>query len=362
MKKILLLSGHLFESKRNANFHHIANACANNGNEVTFCTVPNSINTLITQKHNIKNRIMSYFYALYPKKVGNINVTSYISLAYPVNKIFNLNSLLLWFFNHGYSTILKEKYDVVIIENGIPLLLFDKLKQLNTNAKFTYRVSDPVKKDMGWPEFLELENRIIDKFDLISTPASLITKKLLKQYPSCNIQTHYHGIDIDYFTQDFNNPYEKYSNLQKHFIFVGASKLDELFINIASNISENYIFHVIGPFEENIKKDNVIYYGEIRYEETIKYIKNADICLQTLIKFPYCEIYERTLKYTQYSFFKKAILAPYYMKLKDKNVFNYDTTEESINFAISKALASNLETLDNSWIKTWNEIAIELCE
>lgn len=361
MKKTLFLSGHLFESKRQANFHHIANACADNGNEVTFCTVPNSINTIITQKHNIKNRIKSYFYALFPKKIGKINATSYISFAYPLNKSSGLNNLLLWFFNHGYSAILKKNYDVVVIENGIPLLLFEKLKQLNPNAKFTYRVSDPVKKDMGWSGFLKLEDRIISHFDIISTPAFLITKRLLEQYPSINIQTHYHGIDKHYFLQNFENPFEKYHNTNKHFVFVGASKLDELFLNIASNISEEYIFHIIGPFEKNIQKKNVIYYGEMKYEETIKYIKYADVCLQTLVRFPYCELYEKTLKYTQYSFFKKPILAPEYMELKDENVFNYVLTQESINNSISKSLNANFDMLDISWIKTWNEIAMEIC-
>ena len=60
MKKILFLSSHLFESKRQANFHHIAKACAdNNDNDVTFCTVLNSINTLLKQRHNVKSRIKS---------------------------------------------------------------------------------------------------------------------------------------------------------------------------------------------------------------------------------------------------------------------------------------------------------------
>ena len=362
MKQVLFLSGHLFESKRHANFHHIAKACAENENSVTFCTVPNSINTLLTQKHNIKNRIFSYWYALFPKKLNRLTVTSYISFAYPLNSTPKLNKLLLWFFNHGYSKVLKNNYDVVIIENGIPLLLFEKLKKLNPVAKFTYRVSDPIKIGEGWSGFLKYEKSVIEEFDLVSTPATLITKRLQTQYPRVNLKTHYHGIDKTLFSQKYVHPFISYVENNKHFVFVGASKLDTEFIKIASTISDDYIFHIIGPFEDQVARENVKYYGEMKFEATIAYIQQADVCLQTLVRFPYCEVYERTLKFTQYSFFKKPILAPYYMELKDANVFSYTLDNISIKDAINKALNYDSRDLDTSWIKTWGEIAEELYE
>jgi len=362
MKKILFISGHLYMSKRHANFHHITKACAENGNEVTFCTVPNSLSTLLKQNHNQTERFKSYLYAFFPKKVDNIKVSSYVSLMYPLNKSSKLNSLFMWLLQHGYSKTFNTEYDVVVIENGVSLLLFDKLKRLNPKAKFVYRVSDPIKKDNGWQGFLEYENRVIQQFDVISTPASLITKRLLEQYPSAKIKTHYHGIDKNFLLESFPDPYEQYPKNVKHFIFVGASKMDFEFLKIASNVSNNYLFHIIGPFKEIIKNDNIIYYGEIQFEKTIPFIKHADICMQTLVKFPYSELYERTLKFTQYSFFEKPILAPEHMRLKDKNVFSYINTDASIKNAIEKSLEFSSTNFDTAWIKSWNEIAMELCE
>jgi hypothetical protein len=149
---------------------------------------------------------------------------------------------------------------------------------------------------------------------------------------------------------------------RKNFIFVGASKLDIEFLKIASKISKNYLFHIIGPFNPIIENENIIYYGEMKFEETIKYIQYADVCLQTLIKFPYSEMYERTLKFTQYSFYKKPIIAPKHMELKENNVFTYTNEVTSITIALKDAIAFDMTSYDNSWIKTWEEISMELCQ
>jgi len=362
MKKVLFLTVHLFMSKRNANFHHLAKACANNGNEITFCTVPNSINTLIQRSDNRKERVKSFYYSLFPKILNNIEITSYISLLYPLNNTPFINGLLNFFFQYGYSSSFKRKFDYIIVENGIPLLLVEKLKKINPNAKFIYRVSDPIKKDVGWKGFLELESKIIEQFDLISTPASLITKKLKEQYPNVKILTHYHGINKKLFLKQYKNPYMEHYGERKNFIFVGASKLDIEFLKIASKISKNYLFHIIGPFNPIIENENIIYYGEMKFEETIKYIQYADVCLQTLIKFPYSKMYERTLKFTQYSFYKKPIIAPKHMELKENNVFTYTNEVTSITIALKDAIAFDMTSYDNSWIKTWEEISMELCQ
>jgi 2-beta-glucuronyltransferase len=361
MKQVLFLSGHLFMSKRHANFHHLAKACSQNGNSVTFCTVPNSLITLLIQNHNKLERLKSYFYAFFPMKQNGIHVTSYISLMYPLNKGSKLNSLFMWLFQYGYSKTFQTEYDVIIIENGIPLLLFEKLKQLNPSSKFVYRVSDPIEKNMGWEGFLEFENRIVDQFDMVSTPTSSITERLREQYPSVNIETHYHGINKELFSKDYANPYLKYSAKKINFVFVGASKMDFEFLDIASTLLDDYIFHIIGPFEHVIQKENIIYYGEMKFEETIQYIKYADICLQTLVPFTYSDLYERPLKFTQYSFFKKPILSPEHMNLKDKNAFSYLNTADSIQYAINEACKFDSLSFEISWIKSWNEIAKELC-
>jgi len=358
MKKVLFLSGHLYNSKRQANFHHIASACVENGHNVTFCTVPNSFTTLLRQRHNYMERLKSFIYAIFPKVINNIEVSSYISVVYPYQKTTRLNKLIEYLFYHGYSKSINKPFDVIIFENGIPFLLYSKLKVINPNARFIYRVSDPVYKHKLVAFY---EKKFINQFDIVSTPSASITQNLQDQYPEANIHTHYHAINKALFLKEYINPYTKFKSSSIHFVFVGASKLDYDFLKIASSLSENYIFHIVGPFEQKINKPNIQYYGELKFENTIPFIKYADICMQTLIKFPQCETFERTLKFTQYSFFKKPILSPEYMKINEINSFNYKLTNDSIDKAIKDGLDFKHENFDISWIRSWTEIADDLC-
>lgn len=358
MKKILFVSSQIFITKKKANFHHLAIASSKNA-EVWFCTIPNGLNTLLLERKQRKLRYKTFFYAFSPKKHENVNVTSYVSLAAPQNRDIALNKVLKLLFPVGYSSVLKKKYDIVIFDNGVPLFLFEKLKRKNPQSKFIYRVSDPARDNVSWSE---IEKKAIHQFSLISTPSLSITNTLKEKYNLTNIKTHYHGINKELFQKECNNPYKQYSNGKKHFIFVGVSKFDSEFLSIASDISPDYIFHIIGPIDQKVKRDNIVYYGEMGFEKTIPFIKYADVGLQTLEKFPNCTLYEKTLKFTQYTFFKKPILSPVCMELKDANNFSYENTTVSIQKAINMALKFDTSKIDRSWIKSWDEIAMELCE
>ena len=356
-KKILFLSGHLYFSKRKAGFHHLANAAlALKTFNVTFLTAPNSILTIFKKDPNRKERNLSIKYAFLPYSKDNLTASSYFSLAHNVTTdIFQSIQNLL--FKIGYSKVLSKKYDYVVFESGVSLFLFDRVKKYNPNAKFIYRVSDDLEMLNHKILLLDQEERLLDKFDLISSPSNYITNRLKGLNQNIRIKNHYHGIDKPLFDSCSKNPYNNdYINL----IFVGTGYLDEEFLKIVKNINNNWIFHIIGSFTNQIESVNIIYHGEMPFIDTLDYIKYADVGMQIRNNVKGIEILEKSLKFIQYSYFKLPILAPKYMKLKDVNVFSYEHNRDNIVIEIEKCLKFEKSDYDNSWISSWDEVLGEI--
>lgn len=380
--KILMLTGHIYSSKRKAGFHHLAKALMDQNNEVTFCTAPNSIlevgdsilDVMFSSKdaYTVESRLVSFFQAAFPKKHEKLVETSYISLAaniqksksklsfiYRFNDIVDVDRLLKEIFLHGYCKSFSERYDVIIFESTNGLLLFDHLRRKNPDAKLVYRVSDDLEVVNGIQEVIQHEQKILPEFNLISSPSNQITNKLRSKSPLARIITQYHGIEKSLFDKDYPNPY---SDNGKNFVFVGSGFLDEEFLNLVSELDRNWTFHIIGNLPRPVESANIRYYGEMPFIETIPYLKHADCGLQIRSYTPGIETLEKSVKFIQYTYLKLPIIAPKYMSLEDFHVFSYDHNLESIEQAIYESLSFDREYVDRSWIQSWEDIAREILE
>lgn len=378
---ILMLTSHIYDSKKQAGFHHLANSFLGMGSYVTFCTVPNSIleisNSIISTFFQKSDRqifyicCLSILYSIVPKKQGKLTKTSYISFIYnfsesssylsflyKIRGIVNLDNLLRKIFLHGYSETFSNKYDVIIFESTVGLFLFDKLQKFNPNAKLIYRVSDDLELFDPFKGLIDYEKMIINKFDLISSTSSIITKKITAIMVNPNkIITQYHGIDKQKYDQKYRYPYDKN---KKNLVFVGTGFMDEEFLKIVSNINQDWMFHIIGNLPKPVISQNIIYYGEMPFDETIPYLKFADVGLQIRSNSKGIETLEKSLKFIQYTYLKLPIIAPKYMNLNDTHIFSYEHTKESIENAINQALSFNHKLVDSSMIMSWDEIATEM--
>lgn len=352
-----MLTYHMYNSKKKAGFHHLAKSFLNNGYNVTFCTVENSILDILAAKSNKRERYLTTLYSIAPKSMNGLTISSYLSLISPIKNTQTLNPLFQNIYMKGYSKVLSFSYDIVIFESTNGLFLFDKFKKNNPNAKFIYRVSDDLELVNGTKEIISHENSILPKFDLISTPSLSITKKLKLKSPKIKIITQYHGIEKEIYEKKYLNPYDQ---TKKNFVFVGTGFMDDGFLKIAADINSNWVFHIIGNLPQPVISQNIIYYGEMLFDETIPYLKHADVGLQIRSNSKGIETLEKSLKFIQYTYVQLPIIAPKYMNLKDSHVFSYEHTKESIVDAINKALSFNRELVDRSTILSWNEIAEEM--
>lgn len=352
------MTSHLYDSKKKAGFHHLAKSFLNRGYNVTFCTVPNTLISIIIEKSNKKVRCLSILYAIIPKIEKKIIKTSWISLFHPLFITPKLNIFFKKTLVNGYSKVFSKSYDIIIFESNNGLFLFDILKTKNPDAKFIYRASDDLELVSGIRELIDHETMILSRFDLISTPSLGITKKFKsKTTMDLNIITQYHGIDTCIYDKDYPNPYD---NTKKNFVFVGTGFLDYKFLDLVSNINDKWEFHIIGNLQKLVNGKNITYYGEMPFEKTIPYLKFADVGLQTRSYSEGISTLEKSLKFVQYTYLNLPIIAPKYMCLNESHVFSYEHNIESIKDSIYSALNFDRRTVDRSWVRSWDEIVLEL--
>lgn len=363
MLKITFLTYHYYNSRRKAGFHHLARAYSKLGHSVSFITLPFSLLSIL--RNDIKSK-EKFFLKNLIKNMEFERVRSIVnfSFSHPVDRGSEYVAKFLnfcFYLNKKCKNEIKEA-DVIIFESTIGIIFFNEIKSLNQRAKLIYRMSDDM-DEMQIPKFvIEYQNKILPLFDLVSVPSYYMYTKYSKISPN-NISIDYHGIDKDKFDKPLINPYSP--NTINH-IFVGMSHLDENFINIASAIFPNHFFHIIGPFKNKCKRDNVIYYGVLPFEDTIPYINYATTGLSTLLSVnpSLISTFTDSLKIIQYTYCKLPIIVPRIMYHPSRNNFFYYEYNDnnSIEKAIKDALEYDTNKINNFHIYTWEELALKLLE
>ncbi len=360
MKRVVLITGHYWHSKRKAGFHWLADAFWRQGWEVVFLTAPISWLSVIRKDYRLSYPVLQQANQLLPLQ---LRMWSYIWFTpwHPANLRWNFLNYL----SHGWFRLYSKlplgsveaeiiNADLFIFESTPALLLFTRFKKLNPHAQFIYRVSDDLRLLRNHPVVLETEKQIAPQFDLVSVPSRHIYQ-LFAELP--NLQLHFHGIRKDLFQKEYPNPY--LCKDTPNIIFVGNSYFDYAFLEQASQLFPDWQFHIIGPIPNLPPKPNVIAYGELPFTETVPYIKHADIALQTLAYSPGSEAFTDSLKVIQYTYCQLPIIAPAYLSSPRSHVFYYQPgNASSIHKALTLAQSYNRSQIPTDDIYSWEELIL----
>lgn len=353
-KKVILFTEHYYLSSNKAGFHWIAKAFAEKLYDVIIITTPISLLN-IKKKAYLKNNLKS----LNKIKKVDSHIKEYIlfSLLHPIEikikwKIINeivkyiMAMIRLIYKNTLFDQKIKyeiENADIIVFESSLALLFIERIKKFNKYAKYIYRVSDDLR-------FLKIDDYVRRKekmmsfqFDIVSVPSLYIYQKFM-DYKVKNVYLQKHCINKKMFDLNVENPY---TNNNINAIFVGMSHLDFNFIDIASSYYEDIKFHIIGPFKKQIKRNNIIYYGVMKFENTIPYIKYADIGLATRSDANHVEMLSDSLKILQYEYCHVPIIIPDKINKNGNYIFKYKYNNES---SIIKAIKLAIETKKNTCI------------
>ncbi len=362
-KKAVLLTFHCRHSKRQAGFHQLAKSLRNKDWETLFFTAPYS--WISKFRKDYRTQYIQPEETNWLMRNGDGDCSFVLkTFWHPVNLRHSILNLLLTPLFKSYDRFLSGKAldymrraDLFIFESTASLLFFDKLKRLNPSAKMIYRVSDDLRLLKAHPIVLEAEKRYAPKFDLISSPSAFLHRRFERLDQS---YLDYHGLRRDLYDKCYDNPYD---SSVINAVFIGQAHLDYDFLRLASQKKPDWKFHVIGPLSPDYQADNIIYYGEKPFRETIPYIKHADVGLHTLKFRPGARSFTDSLKVIQYTYCRLPIVAPEYLKCDRENFIYYRPDDRtSIAVALEKAVKFDRESIDTANIHTWDELVETLLE
>lgn len=353
--KVVLITGHEYDSPRKTGFHFWADILSERGDQVDFLTVGQSKMTGIIGNHKVFPGPHNEWVF---KKTG-LRKFVWMPLFHPFKlKLSILTRLSTPFFSWAYPAMLPKKFkdgvkdaDAFIVEVGAGLLLVKTLHKLCPNARFIYTVSDRLSTLNAHPALEEAEKKVLPLFSRIRVPAAMMAE----DYVGYKVKYIAQGIDKNVFVQRYASPYTK----PKNAVSVGDMLFDSHAIETMAQNFPDWTFHVFGR-RATVKnpKPNIICYGEKPFDQITPYIQNADIALA-----PYrneasaAYLSQSSLKMFQYSYCALPIVAPSFAAVSRDHAIGYDPDDPAtIVEAFQKAMDYDRSTIDTDNILDWNQV------
>ncbi|HZZ81696.1 MAG TPA: hypothetical protein VFE62_24555 [Gemmataceae bacterium] len=357
MPRVVFITSHYLNSDRKAGFHWLAEALWRRGWHVLFFT--ESLSWLSFLRRDARCR-----YALEPHRLCTVRerMASYVWLTpfHPINMRSNianrLSAPLLRLYSRfslGEAEPEIARADLFIFDSDHGLFLVDRFKELNPRARFVYRVSDDIRMMGHHPLLPAQEDRVLDRFDLVSVPSAKLCERIGEV-----ATLHHHGLDKTLFDEPHANPYRTPT---PNALYVGKHHFDADFMTRAVRLLPDWSFHVFGAVSPLPGAVNLTCHGERPFAELVPYLQHADIGLQCIAYTPGAEAFTDSLKMFQYTYCRLPIVAPAFLRTDRPHVFYYEPGDDaSICQALLTARNYNRSQISTTDVLTWDELAQKL--
>lgn len=361
MKKIVFITTHNWDTKRQGGFHKFAEACVLAGYETVFFSFPRPYYGLFMHREQLNKNIIK---TLKKGKIYNVNGTeNYIlNVTFPTFRLPDSAGKILpsafmnWCLSHSFVSFkhFAKKYlkgtDCFVFESCEGVYFIDKLKKLFSSAKMIYRPSDPMVYASIPERVKKMEQNILYKADL----SLIVNQEGVEAYRKCipdfDSKVKYeilsNGIDINSYEKTYECP--ELLKKENTILYVGAWEVEWNLIFKAAETNPEFNYIVVCPnypnaavLEKCKKYNNVQYVPGISPAEVPAWITNCSV-----VMIPYkTDFYKDrplgiTAKYYQAMAAQKPIVAycdtP---KLKDAGVpvtYSYSDFINEIQKAVAK--------------------------
>lgn len=359
-KRYLIITAHHdYRTPRRSSIHFIADELARRGS-VRFFSLRYSrlsqrkgdIRTVIDERSNrveLHNGVECF---LWKTPIHPFNMRK---------KLFRMvEDAIFWIYEHTPSPVMVswiKEADVIIYESGIAPIYFQLAKRLNPSARHIYRGSD----DLDTINVAAYARR---KFAVVAKKMDalcLLSKRMASNIPSQgNVYCVPNGLDDGIDALGDPSPYGP----GVHAVSIGSMLFDASYFEVASHAFPEVTFHVIGsghPPSPGYGK-NVVVYGDMKYAETIGYMKHARFGIAPYISED-VPVYlaDSSLKMLQYDYFALPTVCPHSVTGQYPSRFGYQIGDaESIKAATAAALAAPHER--SRQILNWAELTDRLLE
>ena len=223
MHKIVFITAHNWDTKRQGGFHKFAEASCLTGMETIFFSFPRPYYGLLMHREQINRAVIKILSKGKRYAVSNeSNAGELLNITFPTFRVpdgmgrFLSDRMMNWLLMHSFRSFKRfcKKYfsdaDCFVFESCEGVAFIDLLKKLFPNSKMIYRPSDPMVY-AGVPERVkEMERNILYKADLtlvVNNEGVEAYKKSVLDFDSkVKYQVLSNGIDIDSYTKEYECP------------------------------------------------------------------------------------------------------------------------------------------------------------
>ncbi|ANQ85399.1 glycosyl transferase family 1 [Azoarcus olearius] len=357
--RYLVLSAHDYRTPRRASIHFIADELARRG-QVRFFSLRYS--ALSKMKGDIRLAIDDR--ANQVEHWNGVDCYLWKTPVHPFNSrrwyLRPFEDAMFWLYANSANPTLQEwigEADVVVYESGIAPIFADLVRRINPRARQIYRASD----SLATINVADYVKRRFVKASGDMDVIALLSPQLAGEMPTRDNVFHVpQGFDSSLESHSDPSPY----GAGLHAVSIGSMLFDPAFFEVASRAYPGITFHVIGSGSPRLPGygDNVRVYGEMKYVETLRYIKHARFGIA-----PYRSeavpsyLADSSMKLATYDYFGVPSVCPNAVVGNYASRFGYTPGDEaSIVAAIRLALAAPHER--QRQCLSWSEVVDRLLD
>lgn len=298
MKKIVFITAHNWETKRQGGFHKFAEASCMAGYETVFFSFPRAYYGFFLKREQLNTKIIK---TLQKGITYNLDEShSILNVTFPTFRLPNAfdrfvpGGLMNWLLRHSFSSFknFARRYfsdtECFVFESCEGVAYVDILKKLYPNARIVYRPSDPMVY-AGVPNRIKkLEQNILNNADM----TLLVNKESLESYtkwiPDFETRIPHiilpNGIDIEAYKKTY--PVPEQLKDKTSILYVGACEVDWPLLYKAASVHPKYDYIVVCPNYPSpsvLKKvetiPNLTYIPGIKPDEVPVWMTNCSVVM-----------------------------------------------------------------------------------
>jgi hypothetical protein len=299
MPKIVFLTYHNWESKRQGGFHKLAEGACERQYETVFFSFPRPLWALFRKSETfgfktVWKLIKGVNYTVKNNNLLNICILSFaLPLSGSMSKFFPFRisnffeKLTIPFF----SKFARKKFagaEYFVFESTVSVLLVEAIRKMFPDSKIIYRPSDPLVAFPHGKRLIKYEINLLKKADkvfLVNQNGLEHYKKYIGNFEKeVNYTILPNGADISLFKQKYQIPEEL--KKQNTALYVGVLGIDWDMIIEAASLASDINFIIVCPvkapntFISEVKSlGNITYINGINRNEVPKWVTNADVII-----------------------------------------------------------------------------------
>lgn len=308
-KKIVVLSAyHDYRTAKRASIHQVARALAQLGHDVSF--ISTRFSHLSRWKGDSRLPLADRSNRI--ELVDGIKCYLWRTMIHPfASGKAALNAAMGAYFKiyaqTPNSTVdqLLSAADYVIIESSVAAIFVRRIHRLNPDAHIIYYATDLL-DTVGAHPFVQ---RQLKKDGALIGHVSMRSPRMMDAFDWAGPRRYRaeFGVDSAEFSDAGPTPYTTACNV----ISVGSMLFDASFFQVVAPAFPDITFHVIGCGVKFSAPKNVVIYDEMRFRDTLAYLKHATIGVAPYRPAPGSEyLAESSLKLAQFEYFGLPAICP----------------------------------------------------